>query len=384
MLRHNERMTTRARDLHIPFDGVPGEWNAITDVPGVEVGFVTLVSGDGPLVVGTGPIRTGVTAILPRGRAGVGVPCSAATHTLNGNGEMTGRAWIDESGSLSMPIAITNTHSVGRVHAGILGWARDNAQRAMTQWALPVVAETWDGYLNDINGFHVTEEHAQTAIETARSGPVLEGNVGGGTGMNCYGFKGGTGTSSRIATLGSEKFTVGILVQANHGSRHEFEIRGHKLGQKSGAPCPIAETNWLAKDRRKISVPGGAGSVIVVLATDAPLLPTQIEAMTRRIPLGLARNGANGSHFSGDIFVGFSTANEGAISADFPDHDFSVTDLESLSFVPWGFMDALFDAVVQATEEAVVNAMVAAADMTGRDGHQSFAIPHGEILAAFG
>lgn len=377
-------MTTRARDLNIPFDGVPGEWNAITDVPGVEVGLVTLVSGDGPLAVGTGPIRTGVTAILPRGRAGVGVPCAAATYTLNGNGEMTGRAWIDESGSLSMPIAITNTHSVGRVHAGTLGWARANAPRAMAQWALPVVAETWDGYLNDINGFHVTEEHAQTAIETARSGPVSEGNVGGGTGMNCYGFKGGTGTSSRIATLGSEKFTVGILVQANHGSRHEFEIRGHKLGLTSSAPCPIAETNWLAKDRTAISVPGGAGSVIVVLATDAPLLPMQIESMTRRIPLGLARNGTTGSHFSGDIFVGFSTANEGAISADFPDHDFSATDLESLSFVPWGFMDALFDAVVQATEEAVVNAMVAADDMTGRDNHQSFALPHSEILAAFG
>ncbi len=376
-------MTTRARDLHIPFDGIPGKWNAITDVDGLEVGFVTLVSGDGPLEVGTGPIRTGVTAILPRGRAGVGIACAAATHTLNGNGEMTGRAWIDESGSLSMPIALTNTHSVGRVHAGLLSWARTNAPQTMIQWALPVVAETWDGYLNDINGFHVTEEHARTAFETAKSGPVIEGNVGGGTGMNCYGFKGGTGTSSRIVSLGSEKYTVGILVQANHGSRHEFEIRGHKLGIQSSAPCPIAENPWLEKDRVNVTAPGGAGSVIVILATDAPLLPTQIESMARRIPLGLARNGTTGSHFSGDIFLGFSTANIGSLTSDFPNREFSAEDMESLSFVPWGLMDALFDAVVQATEEAVVNAMVAAEDMTGRDGHQSFAIPHDEIRSVF-
>jgi L-aminopeptidase/D-esterase-like protein len=376
-------MTIRARDLNIPFDGVPGEWNAITDVAGVEVGFVTLTTGDGPLVSRIGPVRTGVTAILPRGRDGVGVPCAAATHTLNGNGEMTGRAWIEESGSLSMPIAITNTHSVGRVHSGVLGWVRDNSPKTLAQWALPVVAETWDGYLNDINGLHVTETHAHEGFDSATSGPLAEGNVGGGTGMNCYGFKGGTGTSSRIVSLGSQKYTVGILVQANHGSRHEFQIRGQNLGQMSSAPCPIATTPWLEKDRASLDVPGGAGSVIVVLATDAPLLPTQIESMTRRIPLGLARNGTTGSHFSGDIFLGFSTANGGALSSDFPDHEFSENDLESLSFIPWGFLDPLFDAVVQATEEAVLNAMVAAEDMTGRDGHQSFALPHDEIRAAF-
>ena len=376
-------MTIRARDLQIPFEGIPGEWNAITDVKGVEVGFVTLMSGDGTLVTGTGPVRTGVTAILPRGRDGIGVPCAAATHTLNGNGEMTGRAWIDESGSLSMPIAITNTHSVGRVHSGVLGWVHDNAPGALAQWALPVVAETWDGYLNDINGLHVTETHARDAFDSASTGPLAEGNVGGGTGMNCYGFKGGTGTSSRIVSLGSERYTVGILVQANHGSRHEFQIRGHKLGQMSTAPCPIAETPWLEKDRAKMRVPGGAGSVIVVIATDAPLLPTQLESMTRRIPLGLARNGTTGSHFSGDIFLGFSTANVGALTSDFPNHEFSANDLESLTFIPWGFMDSLFDAVVQATEEAVVNAMVAAKDMTGRDGHQSFALPHDEVRSAF-
>lgn len=377
-------MTIRARDLQIPFDGEPGMWNAITDVPGVEVGFTTLVSGAGDLTDGNSVVRTGVTVILPRGRAGVGIPCAAATHTLNGNGEMTGRAWIEESGSLSMPIAITNTHSVGRVHAGVLGWLRDNAPQTLSQWVLPVVAETWDGYLNDINGFHVTEDHAREALDNAASGPVAEGNVGGGTGMNCYGFKGGTGTASRIVTLGSEKYTVGVFVQANHGSRHEFQIRGHKLGPQSKAPCPIAETPWLEKDRANVKVPGGAGSVIVVLATDAPLLPTQIESMTRRIPLGLARNGTTGSHFSGDIFVGFSTANTGSLSADFPAHDFTANDIESVSSVPWGFMDALFDAVVQSTEEAVVNAMVAAEDMTGRDGHQSFALPHDEVRAAFG
>lgn len=376
-------MTIRARDLNIPFDGIPGKWNAITDVSGVEVGFVTLNAGDGPLVSGAGPVRTGVTAILPRGREGVGIPCAAATHTLNGNGEMTGRAWIEESGSLSMPIAITNTHSVGRVHSGVLGWVRDNAPRTLAQWALPVVAETWDGYLNDINGLHVTEAHTHEAFNSAASGPLAEGNVGGGTGMNCYGFKGGTGTSSRIVSLGSTEYTVGILVQANHGSRHEFRVRGRSIGQMSSAPCPIATTPWLEKDRARLNAPGGAGSVIVVLATDAPLLPTQIESMTRRIPLGLARNGTTGSHFSGDIFVGFSTANVGALTSDFPDRDFSATDLESLSFIPWGFMDPLFDAVVHATEEAVVNAMVAAEDMTGRDGHQSFALPHAEIRDAF-
>jgi L-aminopeptidase/D-esterase-like protein len=376
-------MTTRARDLNIPFDGVPGQWNAITDVPGVEVGYVTLISEDGQSVPRSGSIRTGVTAILPRGRDGVGIPCAAATHTLNGNGEMTGRAWIEESGSLSMPIAITNTHSVGRVHAGLLSWVHHNSPGTLAQWALPVVAETWDGYLNDINGFHVTEQHGFEAFENASSGPLAEGNVGGGTGMNCYGFKGGTGTSSRIVSFGSETYTVGILVQANHGSRHEFQIRGHNLGQASSAPCPIADTAWLDTDRANVTVPGGAGSVIVVIATDAPLLSTQLESMTRRIPLGLARNGTTGSHFSGDIFLGFSTANTGSITSEFPAHDFSTDDLETLAFVPWGFMDPLFDAVVHATEEAVVNAMVAAEDMTGRDGHQSFAIPHDEIRPAF-
>ncbi|MEN9740049.1 MAG: hypothetical protein RLZ72_315 [Actinomycetota bacterium] len=373
-------MTIRARDLNVPFDGTPGKWNAITDVPGVEVGFTTVISGDevsGPAV------RTGVTAILPRGKSGVGIPCAAATFTLNGNGEMTGRAWIDESGSLSTPIAITNSHSVGDVHSGVIRWLAQHNPEVLAQWALPVVAETWDGYLNDTNGQHVTEAHARAALDAAATGPLAEGNVGGGTGMNCYGFKGGTGTSSREVTLGSEKYTVGVLVQANHGSRHEFEIRGHKVGAQSSAPCPIFETDWLERDRQRVRVPGGAGSIIVILATDAPLLPNQIKAMTRRIPLGLARNGTTGSHFSGDIFVGFSTANSGSLSPNFPDRAFSAEGLETLSFVPWGYMDSLFDGVVQATEEAVVNAMVAATDMTGRDGHESFALPHEEVRAIF-
>lgn len=373
-------MTKRARDLSIPFDGTPGPWNAITDVPGVEVGYTTLISGDdssGPVV------RTGVTAILPRGKSGVGVPCAAATYTLNGNGEMTGRAWIEESGSLSTPIAITNSHSVGDVHSGVIRWMAHNTPHVLVQWSLPVVAETWDGFLNDINGQHVTEADVRGALDAAVNGPIAEGNVGGGTGMNTYGFKGGTGTSSRRVQLGSETFTVGILVQANHGSRHEFEIRGHKLGAASVAPCPIFDTDWLERDRAQVRVPGGSGSIIVVVATDAPLLPNQLKAMTRRVPLGLARNGTTGSHFSGDIFVAFSTANAEALSPNFPDKEFSVDVYENMHFIPWGYMDPMFDAVVQATEEAVVNAMVAAQDMVGRDGHESFAIPHDEITAAF-
>ncbi len=377
-------MTTRARDLGIPLDGTPGPLNAITDVAGVEVGYTTIEIGDGARVVGEGPIRTGVTAILPRGRNGVGVPCAAATFALNGNGEMTGRTWIDESGSLQTPIAITNTHSVGAAHSGVLEWMNTHRPETLVQWATPVVGETWDGYLNDINGQHVRPEHALAALDDARSGAIAEGNVGGGTGMNCFGFKGGTGTSSRVVTFSdSAKYTVGTLVQANHGTRAELNVHGVALGKQSAAPSPIFETDWLATDRGNVRVPGGAGSIIVVLATDAPLLPTQLQAMLRRVPLGLARNGTAGSHFSGDIFIGFSTANAGALASQFPHQSLSSDQLDTMSFVPWGYMDDLYTAVVEATEEAVLNALVAARDMTGRDGHTSFALPHDEVRAAF-
>lgn len=294
-------MQPRARDLGVPFDGQPGPWNAITDVPGVEVGFKTLNLDKTDKSGREISVRTGVTAVLPRGRAGVGRPCIAATHTLNGNGEMTGRAWIEESGTISTQIAITNTHSVGEVHGGCISWMKKNAPHALKQWALPVVAETWDGYLNDINGQHVTPEDAMDAIDGARSGVVSEGNVGGGTGMNSYGFKGGTGTASRLVQIGREQFTLGVLVQANHGARRELVVSGVKLGASSKVACPIEESNWLEADRAQSPVPPGAGSIIVVVGTDAPLLPNQLQAILKRVPLGLARNGTTGSHFSGYI-----------------------------------------------------------------------------------
>lgn len=373
----------RARDLGIPFDGKPGALNAITDVAGVEVGFTTLHDGDGPLVPGQGPVRTGVTAILPRGRNGVGKPCAAGTFTLNGNGEMTGRAWIEESGSLNMPIVLTNTHSVGAAHSGVIAWLRNNASAALTQWALPVVAETWDGYLNDINGQHVTPDHVVDALDGAKPGPVAEGNVGGGTGMNAYGFKGGSGTSSRLVQLGARTFTVGAFVQANHASRHELVVAGRRLGADSHAPSPIATTPWLEQDGQRNAAPGGAGSIIVVVATDAPLLPNQLTAMAKRVSLGVGRAGTSGGHFSGDIFVAFSTANDGSLDSRFPMNDSEFDAIDSMEFIPWGIVDALYEATVQATDEAIVNALVAAKDMVGRDGHASFALPHDEIRRAF-
>lgn len=376
-------MTTRARDLGVFLNGSPGALNSITDVAGVEVGYTTLGIVPDPLTPLDGSIRTGVTAVLPRGRAGIGIPCAAATFALNGNGEMTGRAWIDESGSLATPIALTNTHSVGAVHSGVIEWMGLRHPQHLVQWSTPVVGETWDGYLNDVNGLHVKPQHAVDALDNARGGYIAEGNVGGGTGMNCYGFKGGTGTSSRVVNFSETlDYTVGVLVQANHGSRAEFVINGAPLGKNSSAPCPIFDTDWLGDDRRGVTVPGGAGSVIVVVATDAPLLPNQLQAMLRRVPLGLARNGTTGSHFSGDIFVGFSTANAGALASVFPSEKLTANRLDSINFVPWGYMDDLFTAVVEATEEAVLNALVAARDMTGRDGHQSFALPHAEIRSA--
>lgn len=367
-------MTVRARSLGVPFDGTPGPNNAITDVPGVEVGYTTLDQD---------PTRTGVTAILPRGKAGVGKACAAATYSFNGNGEMTGRAMIDEAGSLALPILITNSHAVGSVHRGAINWLVDNYPRVAAQWMLPVVAETWDGYLNSINGDYVKPEHAMAALDDAKTGPVQEGNIGGGTGMNCYSFKGGSGTSSREVKHGSSKYTVGCFMQANFGKRNEFRLIGKPLGRESKAPNPIGTTDWFERESEGLKLPEGSGSVIVVIATDAPLLPGQLEAMARRVPLGLARTGTTGGHFSGDIFIAFSTANNGAMASRMPYGPATDDDVETLSFIPWGHIDPFYEATVEAVEEAVVNALIAANDMEGRDGHKSFALPHEEVEAAF-
>lgn len=368
--------TARAHDLGVPFDGEPGPWNAITDVPGLEVGLVTILE-DAPAVA-----RTGVTAILPRGRGGAGAPCAAGVSVLNGNGELTGRSWIEESGQLQTPIAITNSHAVGAVHRGIDRWMAEHHPASAAAWMLPVVGETWDGYLNSINADTVRPEHAAAALDAAAAGPVAEGNVGGGTGMNCYGFKGGTGTASRVVRSGEDSWTVGVLVQANFGSRKELRIAGRALGRESQAPNPMETSGWFEREAGAgaVAVPG-AGSVIVVVATDAPLLPDQCRALARRVPLGLARTGTTGSHFSGDIFLAFSTANEGALASRMAGDGIAV---EQLSHVAWGSIDPFYEAVVQATEEAVCNALVAARDLTGRDGHESFALPHDEVRAAFG
>lgn len=368
----------RARDLGVPFDGIPGTHNAITDVPGVEVGFVTL-TGDAPGV--PNGMLTGVTAILPRGRAGAGTPCAAGVAVLNGNGELTGRSWIEEAGQIQVPIAITNSHAVGAVHSGVDRWMAANHPKTAAAWMLPVVGETWDGYLNSINANTVTPEHAIAAIDAAAPGPLAEGNVGGGNGMNCYGFKGGTGTASRVVRSGDDSWTVGVLLQANFGDRKELRAAGRTLGRDSAAPCPMETSGWFEKEHDETrTMRGGAGSVIVVVATDAPLLPGQCEALARRVPLGLARTGTTGSHFSGDIFLAFSTANEGGLSSSMSGDKVVV---EGLSHVAWGSIDPFFAAVVEATEEAVLNALVAARDAEGRNGHESFALPHDEVREAF-
>ncbi len=382
----------RARGIGVPLTGEPGPWNAITDVPGLEVGYVTLVEGHGPLVVGQGPVRTGVTAVLPRGRSGVGVPCAAGWYSLNGNGEMTGTTWIDEVGALAMPVTISNTHAVGACHTGAVRWVGLHHPALATQWLLPVAAETWDGYLNDINGEHVRPEHTVEALDAAASGPVVEGSVGGGTGMTCYAFKGGSGTASRVVGFGSNRFTVGAFVQANFGDRAELTVAGVRVGSRLVDDDPMSDPAWLVRDGERVGrprpdaarPPGGAGSVIVVVATDAPLLPGQCTALARRVPLGLARTGTSGGHFSGDIFLAFSTANAGALHSRIPVAAPTDDDLDSLRFVPWGFMDPFFTAVVEAVEEAVLNALVAGVEMVGRDGHRSPALPHDAVRAALG
>src|SRR5262245_36433190 len=357
----NGQQKPRARDLGIPFDGTPGPLNAITDVAGIEVGFTTLISGEGALKVGVGPVRTGVTAILPRGKASKD-QVFAGWFSQNGNGEMTGTTWIEEAGFLEGPVMITNTHSVGVVRDATIKWAVDHGATSQA-WSLPVVAETWDGSLNDINGFHVKPEHVFTALDSARSGPVAEGNVGGGTGMRCYGFKCGTGTASRKIEARNGGYTVGVLVQANHGTRDLLRVGGIEVGREiSPAPASPARDAALALDAI-----GELGSIIIVVATDAPLLPHQLKRVARRATLGLGRTGSVSSNGSGDIFIAFSTANANAAS---------VTDAASVSMLSNQRIGAVFEATVQATEEAIINALVAAETMVGIDNHRADAIPH--------
>ena len=349
----------RARDLGVPFDGTPGTYNAITDVKGVEVGHTTLISGSGKLVIGQGPVRTGVTAIHPRGKNSNDA-VFAAWFTLNGNGEMTGTTWVDDSGFLNGPVMITNTHSVGVVRDAVIAWKVKHGKPDMEGywWSLPVVAETWDGYLNDINGFHVKPEDAWHALDTAHSGLVEEGNVGGGTGMICNEFKGGIGTSSRVLDAKAGSYTVGVLVQCNYGSREQLRIAGVNVGRE------IPEHTVWKND---------VGSIIVVVATDAPLIPTQLKRIAKKVSLGLGRDGSYSGDGSGDIFIAFSTANPGAVGTQ---------GIHDLKMLPNDSLDPIFLATVQATEEAVVNAMVAAETMKGINDHEVIALPHDRLREA--
>jgi len=353
----------RARDLGIPFDGIPGPFNAITDVYGVTVGQQTLISGEGKLIVGEGPVRTGVTAILPRGKSYD--PVFAGWYALNGNGEMTGTTWVEESGFLEGPVMITNTHSVGVVRDSVIKWQYENdlfdplPDDPDVFWSLPVVAETYDGDLNDINGFHVSEEHTIHALENARSGPVPEGNVGGGTGMSCHQFKCGTGTASRQLDLDGASYTLGVLVQANYGLRDTLTIAGVPVGKEITDLMPQYHTQNQEY-----------GSIIVVVATDAPLLPHQLKRLARRVPMGIAKVGGYAGNGSGDIFIAFSTANPGAGAR---------TGIQNTGMLPNDQMSGLFLATVQATEEAIVNALVTARTMTGINGNTKHAIPHDRL-----
>jgi L-aminopeptidase/D-esterase-like protein len=357
-----ESKIVRARDLGIPFEGAPGKFNAITDVPGVEVGYTTLITGEGKLEVGKGPVRTGVTAILPRGHASLNDPVYAGFFSLNGNGEMTGTAWVDESGFLEGPIIITNTHSVGVARDAVIAWRVKHgaADKTGYWWSLPVVAETWDGWLNDINGFHVKPENVWHALDSAHGGALEEGSVGGGTGMICYEFKGGNGTASRKVEMKDEtgalrSFIVGVFLQANFGRRSQLVIAGLPVGKEIPGEVYKEES----------------GSCIAVVATDAPLLPNQLKRLARRVSLGLARTGAISGNGSGDLFIAFSTANAGAANPEPLTH--------SVQTIPNDRLDPIFAAVVQATEEAVVNALVDNQSMTGRDNHRVEALPHDRL-----
>jgi D-aminopeptidase len=353
----------RARDLGVPFDGTPGPLNAITDVPGVTVGHTTLISGEGKLQIGKGPVRTGVTAILPRGKDTMSNPVFAGWWSLNGNGEMTGTTWVEESGFLEGPVMITNTHSVGVVRDAVIQWRVNHGQPDPTGywWSLPVVAETWDGWLNDINGFHVKPEDAFHAIDSAHSGPVEEGAVGGGTGMVCNEFKGGIGTSSRKFEIKGASYTVGVLVQCNYGVRPNLRIAGVPVGKEIPEDAAYSSASFGELDR---------GSIIVVVATDAPLISHQLKRLARRVSLGLGRDGSISGNGSGDIFIAFSTANSGADGADH---------VVELKMLPNDLIEPVFASTVEATEEAVINAMVAAETMTGIENHRVVALPHDRL-----
>ena len=359
----SETKQIRARDLGVPFDGTPGKLNSITDVPGVEVGYTTLISGEGKLEVGKGPVRTGVTAIIPRGHDSLNDPVYAGYFSLNGNGEMTGTAWVDESGFLEGPIVITNTHSVGVARDAVIAWRIKHGAPDTTGywWSLPVVAETWDGWLNDINGFHVKPEDVFHALDTAHGGAIEEGSVGGGTGMICYEFKGGNGTASRQIDIRTSKdapprtFVVGVFLQANFGRRPQLVIAGVSVGKEIPGEVYKQES----------------GSCIAVVATDAPLLPNQLKRLARRVSLGLARTGTVSGNGSGDLYIAFSTANANVANPDQVTH--------TVQTIPNDLMDPLFTGVVQATEEAVVNALVDNHSMTGRDNHYVEALPHDRL-----
>jgi D-aminopeptidase len=354
----------RARDHGFPFDGQPGPQNSITDVPGVEVGYTTLVEGD--------DVRSGVTAIHPRGRANPKAPVIAGFHSQNGQGEMTGMHWVQESGTFSGPVVLTSTHSVGAGHTGVCQWMKERHPDVAEGWLLPVVAETWDGYLNDLNGGHITPDLVRDALDSASSGPVAEGGVGGGTGMTCYGYKGGSGISSRQVAYGGQTYHVAVFVQANFGSREELTICGVPVGRHLLDDNP-AEVFF--------TIPA-AGSILVIIATDAPMLSDQCRALARRATYGLARTGSTGDHFSGDLFLAFSTANSGAVSAEddalrgrLPER------LDSVEVVPWGHMDPFNTAVTHATEEAIVNALVAGQEMVGNQGRRIPKMPIERVQA---
>ncbi|MBB3064741.1 DmpA family aminopeptidase [Limibacillus halophilus] len=346
-------MTKRAREWGLPLPGTPGSFNAITDVPGVAVGYSTLIQGDGPLVIGQGPVRSGVTAILPRGLKAVGTPVFAAYHSLNGNGELSGCHWIAEGGLLEGPIAITNTHSVGAVHEGVLRWGLQQGHKRLTAWGLPVVGETYDGELNDINGFHVRPEHAMAALDAASSGVLPMGSLGGGTGMICYGYKGGSGSASRRVRVCGADYNLGVFVQANFGRRRELVVCGVPIG---------LELDCSDELRGK-----PAGSIIGVVATDAPLLPHQLRRLAQRVGLGMARSGSISHNGSGDIFLAFSTAN--AQAAAVRDGFATATYLANDS------LDPLFEAVVEASDEAILDSIFVNEDMTGRDSNFVPALP---------
>ena len=349
----------RLRGLGIHLPGTPGTYNAITDVGGVEVGYTTLISGDGPRVVGEGPIRTGVTAILPRGRDDPQTACAAGCYSFNGNGELTGLHWVEESGELTTPITLTNTHSCGVARDATIQWLVTRKDQPAQDWGLPVAGETYDGELNDINGFHVKAEHVIQALDNARGGPIELGSVGGGTGMLTFDFKAGSGSASRVVSIAGETFTVGAFVQSNFGRRYEMIVDGHRVGKE----MPGDELRGRP-----------VGSIITVIATDAPLLPHQLKRLARRVPVGIARTGGIGHNGSGDIFIAFSTANREAFSAG--------SAMVSMRTLATGrTIDDLFEATAQTTEEAILDSIIANETMTGADGNTAIGIDHDRLLS---